>query len=142
MKIALRLYVALVFASFALAQTAPKDVYGWGKIKWGMTVTQAKAAYGPDLHDLVGTERSSQHSIERLVVDRLPIGDISLRASLYTDAGSDHITEARLQLPDGVTEANGAFHELLNLLTHKYGKPTRQNSDCKAASSGTLAARG
>jgi hypothetical protein len=29
-----------------LAQT--KDTDGWGKVKWGMTVEQAKTAYGAD----------------------------------------------------------------------------------------------
>ena len=39
--------VALAFAGIAPGQTKPKDVDGWGKIKWGMTVAQAQAAYGP-----------------------------------------------------------------------------------------------
>jgi hypothetical protein len=36
---------ALCFVSLAPAQT-PKDVAGWGKIKWGIKVAEAGVAYG------------------------------------------------------------------------------------------------
>jgi hypothetical protein len=37
------LLFAVVIALGAMAQ--PKDVDGWGKIKWGMTIAEARAAY-------------------------------------------------------------------------------------------------
>jgi hypothetical protein len=128
MKIQLQVCAALALAGIAQGQTKPTDVGGWGKVKWGMTLTEAKAAYGPALHDLVApSQRSSEHSIERLEVDGLSVGDISMHASLFTEPGSDRIKEANLQVPD-IHKANGAFQVLLDAMTQKYGKPTRQDS--------------
>ena len=41
----------LAIATYADQPAKPKDVEGWGKIKWGITIAQAKAAYGTGLTD-------------------------------------------------------------------------------------------
>ncbi len=58
--IALRLAALAVLAIAVHGQPAPKDpapqdIAGWDKIKWGMTIAEARAAYGvdtqPESHD-------------------------------------------------------------------------------------------
>jgi hypothetical protein len=125
--------IALVaLARIAAAQVPPKDVSGWGKIKWTMTPSQAKAVYGPDLHEPVGKPPSGCAVLVKgpeprcLVIDSLPVGEVTLRAVLSTGE-SDHLRQVALYLPSG-TKENGAFGTLLNGLTQKYGSPAHRDS--------------
>jgi hypothetical protein len=127
MKTVLRLCVSVALAGIALGQTKPKDVYGWGKLRWGMTVKQAKAALGPGARESDGKSGKSTRYSERIVIDKLKIGDIEMTASVYTLPDSEKIQEVGLTLPDGVNKTNGgSFEDLRNSLTRKYGIPTRQ----------------
>ncbi len=44
--IAVRLGALAALAVALSGQLKPKDVDGWDKIKWGMTIAQARSAYG------------------------------------------------------------------------------------------------
>ena len=119
------LCVSASLAGNATSQTKPKDVDGWGKVKWGMTVAQAKAA-APEARASDGKSEKSTRYTERLVIDRLRIGDMEMTASIYTLRESERVKEVGLTLPDGINTTNGSFEQLRNLLTQKYGKPTRE----------------
>jgi hypothetical protein len=75
--------VMLVLAAsslIALGQV-PKDVNGWGKIRWGMTVAQAKALYGAQARESDGGGNSTKYT-EKLVIDNFAVGDTKRRSRL------------------------------------------------------------
>ena len=47
-KMAVQLAALVGFAIALHGQSAPKDIAGWDKIKWGMTMAEARAAYNVD----------------------------------------------------------------------------------------------
>jgi hypothetical protein len=110
------------FAIALLGQSPPKDVYGWDKIKWGMTISEARAIYAVS----TPTETSGYWTL--LNIPDVKIGDISLKASVGAKHGSDQITLAALWMSFGLTkDAPRAgpedFDTLKTLLTQKYGTP-------------------
>ena len=123
--------VALAFAGIAAAQTNPKDIDGWGKIKWGMTVAQAKAAYGPEAHESAGTDTEHGYA-KKLAFEGLRIvGDLELRGSVQTaTVPSDQIKEVTLSILESNATAKGgatvrrkAYNTLTDVLIQKYGTP-------------------
>src|ERR1035441_7914802 len=92
--------LAFVFTAIVAAQTKPKDVDGWGKIKWGMTVAQAKTAYGDQAQASDGTGGRSTRYVEKLKITNFAVGDIKMKVSIETLPDSSLIREVSLALAD------------------------------------------
>jgi hypothetical protein len=96
-------------ASFALAfgllgQAPPKDVDGWGKLKWGMTIAEARAAG---------------------LLEPVKIGDIAMKVDTFTKGDTDSIK--RIQLYNFFSNQHD-FDTLKTLLTQKYGASASQET--------------
>ena len=113
MKAAPLLCAAAAFAITLLGQVPPRDVDGWGKIKWGMTAADASQAYVIDRHE--DNEFWSQ-----LIAQPVEIGDITMRVSFGAKHGSDQISRVRLWMNSASTQD---FDTLKTLLIQKYGPP-------------------
>jgi hypothetical protein len=107
----------------AMLMAQPKDVDGWGKVKWGMTIAQAKVAYGSEAQ-APDRENGSTKYVERLTLRNLKVGDIRMRVAIETLPGSDRIAEVALSLEDG--QRISPYLTLKNSLTQKYGRPSHE----------------
>jgi hypothetical protein len=119
----------LAAMSLLLLRGQPKDLNrerdadGFGNIKWGMTVAEAKAAF-PGLLEPGRSELASGAFEERLIQPVLMIGSVEMTVSIQTKADSDRITRIVLKLAPFVQRRKAAFQFLRNNLTLKYGKPS------------------
>jgi hypothetical protein len=111
MKIAIGLCIAAVFSITLSAQAPPRDVEGWGKIKWGMTSAEASQAYVINRHE-------DNEFWSELIAEPLEFYDFKLRVAIGARHGSDQITRVRLW-----TNAAQEFDTLKALLIQKYGTP-------------------
>ena len=116
---------AVLAGSVLLGQEKPKDVYGWGKIKWGMTIAQARAAYGTEAQGAEGKGPYSGGWVERLVIKNLKVGDIAVDASIASRPGSDRIASVTLHA-QGESKV-WAYENLKTSLIRKYGRPTHED---------------
>lgn len=105
-----------MFAVILSGQAQPRDVDGWGKIHWGMTIADASQAYVIDRHE--DNEFWSQ-----LIAQPVMIGDITMRVSIGAKHGSEQISRVRLWT--NFRGKNGAddFDTLKTQLIQKYGPP-------------------
>jgi hypothetical protein len=78
----------------AFAQT--KDTDGWGRVKWGMTVEQAKAAYGAEAEDSTVVPGPNFIFIDKVTLPKVKVGDLEMQASLLVPQGSDQIKQVSL----------------------------------------------
>ena len=106
------------------------DVNGWGKIKWGMSVAQARTLYSSEAHEPQASVKESTKYVDRFVIPNLKLGDVSIQASVRTLPGSDRIAEVELSMPadnfrEPASTRIAAHEDILNGLTQKYGKPSR-----------------
>lgn len=108
----LRLCLVAFFAVTLLGQTPPRDIDGWGKIRWGMTIADASQAYVIDRHD--DNEFWSQ-----LIAQPVMIGDITMRVSIGAKHGSEQVSRVRLSTMSGAED----FDTLKTQLIQKYGPP-------------------
>ncbi len=104
-----------------------RDVDGFGNIKWGMTVAEAKAAF-PGLRETERSELASGAFEERLVQPVLMIGSVEMTVSIQTRADSDLITRIVLKLAPFVQRRKTAFQFLNNNLIQKYGRPSHHDT--------------
>jgi len=128
---AVRAIPLVLVASLSLVAQS-KDVNGWGKIKWGMTVAQAKAVYGTQVQvaDPASESHETDEYVDQLVIERLKVGDLEMQVAIKTPRGSDGIREVALALPKGDSRASriSAYAGLRNSLILKYGKPSHAES--------------
>jgi hypothetical protein len=110
MKTAVRLYLAGVFAITLLGQ-APRDVPGWGKIRWGMSIADANQAYVINRHE-------DNEVWSELIAEPIEFYDFKLRVAIGARHGSEQISRVRLW-----TNATQEFDTLKTLLIQKYGPP-------------------
>jgi hypothetical protein len=135
MKIARGLSVAGVFAVTLLGQAPPRDVDGWGKIKWGMTLADARQAYVID--------RNEDNNIwTQLLTQPVDVGDITMKVSIGARHGSDQVSRVRLWMNFGLRDSAPLasakdFDTLKILLIQKYGPPV----DGETKTDGTDAVR-
>ena len=102
------------------------DADGYGGIKWGMTVAEAKAAF-PTLREPERSELASGAFRERLIQPVLMVGSVEMTISIQTQADSDTITRIVLKLAPFVPHKRAAFQFLSGNLIQKYGKPTHHS---------------
>jgi hypothetical protein len=111
MKI-IRLCLAALCAITLLGQTPPRDVDGWDKIRWGMTIADASQAYVIDRHE--DNDRWSQ-----IIAQPVVVGDITMRVSIAAKHGSARVSRVRLSTNSGTED----FDTLKTQLIQKYGPP-------------------
>ena len=107
-----------------------RDVDGFGNIKWGMTVDEAKAAFS-GLHEPERSELTSGGFEERLIQPVLMIGSVEMTVSIQTKGSSDLISRIVLKLAPFVQQRKAAFQFLRNTLIQKYGKPGRHDNSIR-----------
>ena len=121
MKAALRLCMAGVFAVTLSGQAQPRDVDGWGKIHWGMTIAEAGQAYVIDRHE-------DNDFLTQLIAQPIQIGDIIMKLSIGAKHGAEQVSRVRLWMFFGRKDSEpGAsakdFDTLKTQLIQKYGPP-------------------
>jgi hypothetical protein len=104
-----------------------RDADGFGNIKWGMTVAEAKAAF-PGLREPERSELTSGAFVERLIQPVIMIGSVEMTVSIQTKADSDLITRMVLKLAPFVQHRKTAFQFLSNNLIQKYGRPSHHEN--------------
>lgn len=139
MQTTITTFLLLIVASFyATAQVPPKDVTGWGKVKWGMTLTEVKSAYRPSiLNEFPGQAAScSEYPMHYCVPDRGPflemsdpteIGDIKMHVKIQAAYKSTKIIGVELSDLIGKNGPDN-FDTLKALLIQKYGAPSNQET--------------
>ncbi len=119
--------IGLAFAGVAAGQEKPKDVDGWGKIKWSMTIADVRAAYNAQ------SQAETNEYWTNVTLDPVKVGDISMKASAGAKHGSERVTQVRLWLSFGLPSdpATAGFHDfdtLRTLLIQKYGSPINEET--------------
>jgi hypothetical protein len=104
-----------------------RDADGFGNIKWGMSVAEAKAAF-PGLRETERSELTSGAFEERLIQPVLMIGSVEMTVSIQTKADSDLITRIVLKLAPFVQHRKASFQFLSNNLIQKYGMPSHHDT--------------
>lgn len=125
MNAAARLCVAGVFAITLLGQATPRDVEGWGKIKWGMSIADASRAYVINRHE-------DNEFWSELIAEPIEFYDFKLRVAIGARHGSEQISRVRMW-----ANSTQEFDSLKTLLIEKYGPPI----DGESRSEGTDAIR-
>lgn len=116
----MRMLWFLLLSVRLFGQVAPADVTGWGKITWGMTIPQARAACG-----IAATDTSESFKVD--------VGSIGMKADIGDPRGTGHVTQVTLfmsfGLPKDPTRAGPEdFDTLKELLIQKYGAPASDES--------------
>jgi len=120
----LRLCIAALFAVTLSGQAQPRDVAGWGKIRWGMTLADAGQAYVIDRHE--DNDRWSQ-----LIAQPVLVGDITMRVSIAAKHGSEQVSRVRLSTNSSAED----FDTLKAQLIQKYGPPIDGETRTEATNS-------
>jgi hypothetical protein len=118
-------------ATFAIAlhgQPAPKDITGWDKIKWGMTIAEARAVYNVDAQP----EKNDDWTLLKL--DPVKMGAVEMGVQVGARHGTENITLVTLWSYFGlVSSAPSAgpqdFDTLKTLLIREYGQPAEEKTE-------------
>lgn len=124
-------FACLVFAGLAIGQTAPKDVEGWGKIKWGMTIAEARAAY-----EITTQPQANPNGWTTLTLPPIKIANLEMFVDAGARPGTDKISEVNLGLGFDDPGYPSGFDKLKALLIQKYGPPI--SDETKVAQPHTL----
>ena len=111
-----------------VAAIGPKDPGGWDKIRWGMTLDQARAIYPEQAKspENIIEAFSFGHLLNELMLQGVQVGDdMVANVQLWSVPSTKLVRRiyVGLKLP-----AEGARDELLVALTQKYGAPTFRES--------------
>jgi hypothetical protein len=125
--IVVRLCALIVLAVALYGQTRPQDVDGWDKIKWGMTIAQARSAYA------VESQPESKDNWTLLDLKPVKVGAIEMGVQVGARLGSQKISLVRLWsffgLPSSPPLAGAQdFGTLKAMLTQKYGPPDNEET--------------
>ena len=121
-----------IVASAALAivlygQATPKDVDGWDKVEWGMTIAQARAAYA------IAADPESQNNWMLLELNPVKLAGVQMGVQLGARQGeAGKISLVRLWsffgLPTSPPLAGAQdFDTLKSTLIEKYGHPATED---------------
>jgi hypothetical protein len=150
MKTILRLTVGAILAASAIF-CQPKDVQGWDKVKWGMSVAEVRTTYGSRVSEPIGLKQRLLASLRargyaedsvaiqaaeqmpesapdsKLVIKDIHIGDIiTASANVYTASNSNSVAQVTIVVGDDdstMTYREYTFKTLKPLLIQKYGTP-------------------
>jgi hypothetical protein len=124
-------HFAVRFSALAVLAVAlygqPKDVDGWDKIRWGMTIAEVRSAYHID------TQPESNDNWTLLKLNPVKMGGIELGVQVAARQSSSKITSVRLWsyfgLPSSPPSAGPQdFETLRTTLIQKYGRPTNEEA--------------
>ncbi len=126
----LRFVVSLAIAIALYGQPKdrkPQDVTGWDKIRWGMTIAQARSLYGVD------TQPEAKDDWALLQLKPSKIGGVEVGVQVGAKSGAKGITLVRLWSYFGLANsAPGAsaqdFDTLRAALIQKYGDPAKEET--------------
>jgi hypothetical protein len=117
-------FALLVLLALAL-YGQPKDVNGWDKIRWGMTIAEARSAYAVD------TQPEINDDWTMLKLIPVKMGGLEVGVQVGARSGAKAITMVRLWSYFGLANsAPGAsaqdFDALRAVLIQKYGDPAKE----------------
>jgi hypothetical protein len=119
-----------IYAEGADAAQKPPDVYGWEKLKWGMTGDEIKAAFGKDIKVHKPREDAGEGVYSELELTGLTIGGEPFRASLWMDIGTKKLSKI-VFVPKGEPEGYAwaeTFVKVEDDLVSKYGDPSTEET--------------
>jgi hypothetical protein len=123
-------FLCAILLTAVSAFCQPSDVDGWNKVKWGMTIAEAKAAYGADVEDSQIVPGPNFVEIDRLTIKAVEIGSIRATASIQTKRNSDKVNSVVVNVAE-VREDPGVradrFDTVRTLLIQKYGTPKNED---------------
>jgi hypothetical protein len=129
--IALRLGALAVLTVVLCAQPKPKDpppqdIAGWDKIRWGMTIAEARSAYAID------TKPESKDDWTLLQLKPVKIGGVEMGVEVGSRQGAAKITLVRLWsffwLSSSAPQAGPQdFDTLKTALIKQYGPPASED---------------
>ena len=85
--------LSCLLATLAVAlhgQTKPKDVDGWDKIKWGMTIAEARSVYD------IGAQPRKADAWTLLELNPIKMGDVEMGVQVGARQGTEAISEVTL----------------------------------------------
>jgi hypothetical protein len=132
----LRRLVAGLTITTGIAFCQPRDVKGWGNIKWGMTVAEAKSALGNQVSEAIERPSDDGNLIGKAVINDVRIGDITARLTIQTRKNSDVVSGLEVMAvgpdpSDGfVSTASTTLERFLKLrafLTKEHGSPKSED---------------
>jgi len=107
------------------AATKPKDVYGWDKVRWGMTGAQIQTVLGKEVKKRDAKHDKKDSLYANLELKEIKMGGASFRASFWMEEGSKKLKRI-VFVPEGQPseyEWAETFIDLENYLVNKYGDP-------------------
>lgn len=125
--IAMRLPALLTFAVCLLAQTRPKDVDGWDKIRWGQSIAAVRADYG------VAKQPENKDGWSLLQLAPVKLGGVTMGVQVGAPQNSNKVAYVRLWsyfgLPDSTPGASAEdFDRLRSALLKQYGNPSNEEA--------------
>ena len=108
----------------------PRDVSGWTRIKWGMTVSEARAAFPGQASDARVAAPQDAILVDRFLVTDIQIGRITAEAAIETEQDSDQVVAVRLRATGASASGparTSTFSSLKHLLIAKYGAPQSED---------------
>jgi hypothetical protein len=105
----------------------PKDIDGWDKIKWGMTIAQVQSAYGIDARP------ETKDDWTLLQLNPVKMGGVEMGVQVGARQGTQKITSVKLWsyfgLPTSPPSAGSQdFETLRTMLIQKYGHPANEET--------------
>lgn len=124
--IAARMVLLGTLALALLGQQTPKNVDGWDKIQWGMTMEQVRAVYGVD------AQPQTQDEWTLLQLQPVMIAGVEMGVQVGARQASGKVSSVRLWSyfgsPNSDPKASGQdFDTLRTFLIQKYGKPANED---------------
>jgi hypothetical protein len=106
---------------------APRDIAGWDKIKWGMTLAAARSAYAID------AKTESKDNWTLLELNPVKFAGIAMGVQVGAKQGDEKIALVRLWssfgLPSSPPSASSQdFDTLKSALIQKYGQPANEEA--------------
>jgi hypothetical protein len=125
--IVLRLAACTALVIVLYGQSKPKDVGGWDKIQWGMTIAEVRTAYG------VAAQAESKDGWALLQLNPFKMGGVEMDVQVGARQGAGKVTFVRLSsyfgLPNSPPRASAEdFDTLRTMLVQKYGDPASEES--------------
>ena len=122
--------IGLVLLTAIVAFCQPRDVGGWTRIRWGMTVAQAREAFPGQASDPRVAAPPDAVLIDRFIINDIQIGRITAEAAVQTEQDSNQVVAVRIRAT-GASAAGLArtstYSTLKHLLIVKYGAPQSED---------------
>ena len=123
----LAMVVPAIFGQTNTKQALPKDVDGWGKVKWGMPVAQARTLYASEIKEDI----KLHDSLIALKLEKVKVGNLDMGALL--EVSGERINGVELSIFGLGGEAReSAYNTLKAMLIDKYGGATTDNQKSTA----------